>query len=189
MGFAEAKQAYISEEEYVQGEEFSALKHEYLDGQVYMMAGASDKHNLICSNVNAFLNIHLPDQCEVFVSDMKVRIQSKLETMFYYPDVMVSCAAMDRAKYYRAQPRLIVEVLSPATERQDRGEKFWQYQQIPSLQEYLLLSQDAPEATLFRRATGWQPEVYRDGAIRLESVGLDAPLDALYRRVRLNMNP
>ena len=189
MGFAEAKQAYISEEEYVQGEEFSALKHEYLDGQVYMMAGASDKHNLICSNVNAFLNIHLPDQCEVFVSDMKVRIQSKLETMFYYPDVMVSCAAMDRAKYYRAQPRLIVEVLSPATERQDRGEKFWQYQQIPSLQEYLLLSQDAPEATLFRRATGWQPEVYRDGAIRLESVGLDAPLDALYRRVRLNMTP
>ena len=58
MGFAEAKQAYISEEEYVQGEEFSALKHEYLDGQVYAMAGASDKHNLICSNVNAFLNIH-----------------------------------------------------------------------------------------------------------------------------------
>ena len=185
MGFAEAKQAYISEEEYVQGEEFSALKHEYLDGQVYAMAGASDKHNLICSNVNAFLNIHLPDQCEVFVSDMKVRIQSKRETMFYYPDVMVSCAAMDRAKYYRAQPRLIVEVLSPATERQDRGEKFWQYQQIPSLQEYLLLAQDAQEATLFRRATGWQPEVYRDGAIRLESVGLDAPLDALYRRVRL----
>ena len=187
MGFAEAKQAYISEEEYMRGEEFSTFRHEYLDGQVYMMAGASDKHNLIAGNMLSLLHAGLPEECDVFIADMKVRIQSTRGTMFYYPDVMVSCAEMDRAKYYRAQPRLIVEVLSPATERQDRGEKFWQYQQIPSLQEYLLLSQDAPEATLFRRATGWQPEVYRDGAIRLESVGLDAPLDALYRRVRLNM--
>ena len=185
MGMAQPKPAYIREEEYVYGEEFSVSRHEYIDGQVYAMAGASDRHNLISSNVNAFLNNSLPDECEVFVADMKVRLQLQRKTMFYYPDVMVSCAAMDRAKYYRTQPILIVEVLSQATERQDRGEKFWNYQQIPSLQEYLLLAQDMQEATLFRRSTGWQPEVYREGAIRFESVGLDVALDALYRRVRL----
>lgn len=185
MGLAQPKQAYIQEEEYVSGEEFSASRHEYLDGQVYAMAGASDKHNLIAGNVFSLLHAGLPEECDVFIADMKIRLQLQRKTLFYYPDVMVSCAAMDRAKYYRTQPVLIVEVLSQATERQDRGEKFWNYQQIPSLQEYLLLSQDMQEATLFRRSTGWQPEVFRDGAIRLDSVGLDAPLDALYRRVRL----
>ncbi len=185
MGFAEPKYAYITEDEYIQGEEFSAIRHEYLDGQVYAMAGASDKHNLIAGNLFSLLHAGLPEECDVFIADMKVRLQSERETMYYYPDVMVSCAALDKAKYYRTQPRLIVEVLSRATERQDRGEKFWNYQQIPSLQEYLLLAQDVPEATLFRRSTGWQPEVFRDGAIRLDSVGLTVPLDALYRRVRL----
>ena len=185
MGLAQPNDAYISETEYLQGEEFSALRHEYHDGRVYAMAGASDRHNLISSNVNALLNTNLPDECEVFVADMKVRIQAQRKVIFYYPDVMVSCAAMDRAKYYRTQPRLIVEVLSQATERHDRGEKFWHYQQIPSLLEYLLIAQDAKEATLFRRSTGWLPEVYHDGVIRLNSVGLDVPLDALYRRVRL----
>ncbi len=77
-----------------------------------------------------------------------------------------------------------MEVLSRATERQDRGEKFWNYQQIPGLQEYLLLKQDVKEAILFRRATGWEPKVYLEGSIRLDSVDLDIPLDALYRRVR-----
>ena len=185
MGLAQPKQAYINEEEYVYGEEFSASRHEYLDGQVYAMAGASDKHNRIALNAAILLDAQLPDGCEIFASDMKIRLQLQRKTLFYYPDVMVSCAAMDRATYYRAQPVLIVEVLSKATERQDRGEKFWNYQQIPSLQEYLLLSQDMQEATLFRRSTGWQPEVFRDGAFRLDSVGLDVPLDALYRRVRL----
>lgn len=185
MGLAQPKQAYIHEEEYVYGEEFSASRHEYLDGHVYAMAGASDRHNLIAGNVFSLLYANLPEECDVFIADMKIRLQLQRKTLFYYPDVMVSCAAMDRAKYYRTQPVLIVEVLSQATERQDRGEKFWNYQQIPSLQEYLLLSQDMQEATLFRRSTGWQPEIFRDGAIRLESVGLEMPLDALYRRVRL----
>jgi len=185
MGMAQPKPMFINEEEYVYGEEFSASRHEYLDGHVYAMAGASDKHNLIAGNLFSILHAGLPEECDVFIADMKVRLQLQRQTIFYYPDVMVSCAAMDRATYYRAQPVLIVEVLSQATERQDRGEKFWNYQQIPSLQEYLLLSQDAKEATLFRRSTGWQPEIYRDGAIRLESVGLNVSLDALYRRVRL----
>lgn len=185
MGFAQPKYRYISEEEYLQGEEVSARRHEYLDGLVYAMAGASDKHNLVAGDAFSLFNAQLPADCEVFMADMKVRIQLQRKAIFYYPDVVVSCAADDRARYFRAKPCLIIEVLSRATARQDRGEKFWNYQQIPSLQEYLLLAQDVQEATLFRRAAGWQPEAYREGNIPLASVGLDIPLAALYRRVRL----
>ncbi|MDY0091783.1 MAG: Uma2 family endonuclease [Candidatus Vecturithrix sp.] len=185
MAFAQRQYAYISEEDYLQGEEYSDVRHEYIDGHVYAMAGASDKHNQITLNAGTFFNTHLPDECKVFVADMKVRVQLQRSVRFYYPDAVVSCAENDNATYYRTQPCLIVEVLSKATERQDRGEKFWNYQQIPSLQEYLLLKQDVKEAVLFRRLTGWQPEVYREGNIRLDSVGLDMPLDDLYRRVQL----
>lgn len=184
MAFALRKYRYISEEDYLQGEETSEMRHEYLNGQVYAMAGASDKHNLVAGNAFGLLHAELPDHCEVFMSDMKVRLQLEQKTIFYYPDVVVSCAADDRAQYFRAKPCLIIEVLSRGTERQDRGEKFWNYQQIPTLQEYLLLAQDVQEATLFRRSTGWQPEAYREGSISLESVGLDVPIEALYRRVR-----
>ncbi|GAK59424.1 hypothetical protein U27_06408 [Candidatus Vecturithrix granuli] len=176
----------ISEEDYLTGEEASTIRHEYMDGQVYAMAGASDKHNLISSNANAFLNQNLPDECEVFVADMKVRIRLPRKLLFYYPDVVVSCADNDRKAYYREKPCLIIEVISSSTERQDRFEKFWAYQQIPTLQEYLLLEQEMKEATLFRRSREWQPEKYRSGEIYLESVRLTIPLDALYRRVRID---
>lgn len=177
---------FISEDEYLTGEEASSVRHEYVNGLVYAMAGSSDKHNLVSSNANAILNQALPDECEVFIADMKVRIQTKKALLFYYPDVMVCCAENDNATYYREQPCLIVEVLSASTERQDRFEKFWSYQQIPTLQEYLLLNQNFSEATLFRRSNGWNPEVYREGTVHLASVDLDTSLDALYRRVRFD---
>lgn len=177
---------FITEEDYLTGEEASTFRHEYIDGQVYAMAGASVKHNLITVNVGSFLNAQLPDECEVFVSDMKVRIQTHRKLMFYYPDVVVSCVGEDQEIAYREKPCLIIEVISPSTERQDRFEKFWSYQQIPTFQEYLLLQQDVKEATLFRRSREWQPEKYRSGEIYLESVGLTIPIDALYRRVRLD---
>ena len=177
---------FITEEDYLTGEEASTIRHEYMDGQVYAMAGASDKHNLISVNAGSFLNAQLPEECEVFVADMKVRIRLPRKLLFYYPDVVVSCTADDRESYYREKPCLIIEVLSPTTTRQDRFEKFWSYQQIPTLQEYLLLEQDVMEATLFRRSRDWQPEMYRTGEIHLESVGLTIPLDALYRRVRFD---
>ena len=185
---------HISEEEYIQGEEAASTRHDYIDGRVYDidnydaygMAGTSARHNLIAVNAGSLLSSRLPDDCEVFVSDMKVRIQRERAVIFFYPDALVSCAADDRADYYRAKPCLIIEVLSPSTERQDRFEKFWSYQQIPSLQEYLLLSQQQPEAVLFRRADGWQPEIYSEGTLFLASVNLEMPLDALYRRVHFD---
>jgi Uma2 family endonuclease len=177
---------FISEDDYLNGEEVSTVKYEYVNGQVYAMAGTSDKHNLIAVNASSLLNTQLPDHCEAFVADMKVRIQTKRDLIFYYPDVMVCCVEDDRATYYREKPCLIIEVLSSSTKRQDFFEKFWSYQEIPTLQEYLLLNQNFPEATLFRRSNGWQPEVYREGNIHLESVGLDISIEALYRRVRFD---
>jgi Uma2 family endonuclease len=176
---------FISEDDYLIGEEVSSVKYEYVNGQIYAMAGASDKHNLIAVNIGSLLNSSLPDQCEVFIADMKVRIQIKRDVLFYYPDVMVSCAEDDRAAYYRKKPCLIIEVVSDSTKRQDFFEKFRAYQQIPTLQEYVLLAQDVQEVTLFRRANGWKPEVYREGTFPLASVGLEIALTSLYRRVRL----
>lgn len=175
---------YLSEEEYLHGEQESALRHEYINGVVYAMAGASDKHNTITGNAFALLHTSLPEDCEVFVSDMKLRVEIQGETIFYYPDVMVSCVDEDRATYYREQPCLIIEVLSRSTRRQDRFEKFMTYKDMPSVQEYMLLEQDYRAATLFRRRTGWQPELYQEGDIHLESVDLTMSMDALYRRVR-----
>ena len=174
----------ISEEDYIRGEQESSIRHEYIGGLVYAMVGASDKHNLVAGNAFSLLHAYLPEHCEVFMADMKIRMEIQRETLFYYPDVLVSCAADDRAAYYREQPCLIIEVLSFSTVRQDRFEKFLSYKQISSLQEYLLLEQEFREATLFRRKYGWQPEVYREGTFHLNSVNLDMTLDALYRRVR-----
>ena len=183
MGLAQP--AYgITEEEFLQGEEVSDIRYEYADGQVYAMAGATDRHNLITVNVATLFNNALPDHCEIFAADLKVRIQTQTALNFYYPDVMVCCAEERRQDIYREHPCLIVEVLSRSTARLDRLEKFWAYQQIPTLQEYLLLAQDVQEATLFRRAQGWQAEVYRTGEFYLAAVDLTVSLDAFYRRVR-----
>lgn len=176
--------AFISEDDYVIGEEESDTKHEYVNGQVYAMVGTSANHNLISVNLVTLLRTELPDRCEVFMADMKVRIETKQDLMFYYPDVIVACEEEDRAIYYREKPCLIVEVLSPSSKRQDFLEKFRAYQQISTLQEYLLIAQEKKEATLFRRFSHWQPEVYQEGTFHLDSVNLEVSLDALYRLVR-----
>jgi Uma2 family endonuclease len=156
-----------------------------MNGQVYAMAGASVRHNLITVNAGSFLNAQLPEECEVFVADIKVRIHTQRKLVFYYPDIVVSCAGEDQDIAYREKPCLIIEVISLFTERQDRFEKFWSYQQISTLQEYVLLNQNVIEATLFRRSRDWQLEKHLSGEIYLESVGLTIPLNVLYRRVRL----
>lgn len=174
----------ISEADYLRGEQESAIRHEYINGVVYAMAGASDKHNTIALNASLLLHANLPEECSVFMAEMKLRTEVQGEVIFYYPDVMVTCADDDRETYYREHPCLIIEVLSKSTRRQDRHEKFLTYKELPSLQEYLILEQEFRAATLFRRRTGWQPELYQNGDIHLESVNLTMTMDALYRRVQ-----
>lgn len=180
-----AKQvSYLSVEEYLKYEKDSPVKHEYVDGQLYAMAGTSATHNRIARNICNRLDAHLAeDKCEPFISDMKVYVS---QTLFYYPDVFVACDDPD--PYYRRQPILIVEVISPSTERIDRHEKLTAYKGVPSLQEILLVAQDRVQIELFRRQPngGWQTEVLTelDEEFQLLSVGLTLRVAQVYRRVQ-----
>lgn len=173
---------FLSVDDYLAGELESQVRHEYVDGEIYAMVGASDRHGLIAGNLHSALNQRLPDRCQVFMSDMKVRIRTAERDIFYYPDVLVSCDPSDREPYYRQHPCLIAEVLSPHTARLDRFEKFLFYQQIDALEEYLLVSQDYRQVEVFRRADQWQATRYTKGEVPLHSVDLSVTIETLYRR-------
>jgi Uma2 family endonuclease len=138
----QVRASFLTTDAYLAGELESRVRHEYVDGEVYAMVGASDRHGLITLNLAGLLSQRLPNRCQVFSSDMRVRIQAPERDIFYYPDVLVSCDPRDRAPYYRKYPCLVVEVLSPHTARLDRFEKFLFYQQLESLEEYVLVSQE-----------------------------------------------
>ena len=173
---------YISADAYLEGELQSQVRHEYVDGEVFAMVGASDRHGLIAGNLHSALNLRLPDRCQVFTADMKVRIQTAERDIFYYPDVLVSCDPGDRHAYFRERPCLVAEVLSPQTARLDRFEKFMFYQRLDAIEEYLLVSQDYRQVEVFRRTDQWQATRYTEGAVPLHSVDLAVTLDELYRR-------
>src|ERR1044072_6698528 len=135
---------YVSPEEYLTLERKAEFKSEYLDGVVYAFAGGSPRHNLIVANVIITLGGQLKGRpCRVHPSDLKIRVSNSKR--FFYPDVSVVCGAYEFADDQQdviLNPTLIVEVSSESTAAFDRGKKFLSYQQISSLQEYLLLSQD-----------------------------------------------
>ncbi len=175
----------ISVDDYLTGEQLSSIRHEYVDGRVYAMVGASDRHGLMALSIASALRSHLRGSpCQVFIADMKVRVESATEDKFYYPDVLVSCDADDRERYFRRAPCLIVEVLSDATERLDRGEKFHAFRRLESLQEYLLVSQERELVELFRRETDWESELHGpDDTIALRSVDLELPVAWVYEDI------
>jgi Uma2 family endonuclease len=177
----------LSVAEYLEAEKDSPVRHEYVDGQIFAMAGASDRHNRIAGNFYNRLDNHLGDgPCEPFISDMKVWVS---KTVYYYPDVVVACDGPGADEYYRKQPRLIIEVSSPGTERIDRSEKLLAYKQIKSLKEYVIVSQVRVQVEVFRRGRGdrWSPQVLTDlnDELRLEPVGLTLTVADVYRRVKL----
>ena len=185
MAFAE-QIAYLTVKEYLENEKDSPVKHEYVDGQIYAMVGASDRHNRISINLTNRLDDHLPDgQCEVFMADMKVQVS---DFVFYYPDVVVACDSPAIDPYYRRKPVLIVGVSSPGTERIDRSEKLLAYKQIKSLKEYVIVAQDRVYIEIFRRQRGdkWQWEVLTklNEELRLQSVDLTLKVSQVYRRVK-----
>ena len=177
---------YISPEDYLAGEELSPIKHEYIDGQVYAMAGASDAHVTITGNLFALLRNHVRGTgCRVYMADMKVQIDTA--NIFYYPDIMVTCDPRDKAlPNHKKYPCLIVEVLSPTTEAFDRGDKFINYQQLETLQEYVVINQKLQRLECFRRnAEGfWVLQYYLPGSeIHLASIDFRISMDALYEDV------
>jgi len=178
------KFTHVSPADYLAAENDGSWRHEFVNGVVYAMAGASDRHNLIRGRLAAVLLGHAPQNCRVFSAEMKLRIKSNEDERYYYPDLFVACDPGDRERYWRGSAVLVVEVLSPTTERIDRTEKFEAYKRIASLSEYGLLAQDAIELELFRRRTDWQREFYqRDNTVTLESVGLTLSVSQLYRDI------
>ena len=167
-------------EEYLRVEEQSPFKHEFIHGQMFMLAGTSDRHNRIAGRLYARLLDVEAGFCQTFFADMKVRTP---EGSSYYPDVLVTCDEGDDDTYVKRLPCLVIEVLSDSTEAVDRGEKLLNYQKFASLQGYVLLSQDTPRAEVYRRLEdGWRYEVRAAGeTVELPCVGLELPLDALYR--------
>ncbi|MDD1622304.1 MAG: Uma2 family endonuclease [Methylococcaceae bacterium] len=171
----------ISEAEYLQGEMISDIKHEYVAGEVYAMAGASRNHQRISRNIFAALIQHLSDMpCEPFAADLKVKVGN----CFFYPDVLVACGDDQGNDYYTDQPTLIVEVLSKATRRTDKTLKLHTYKTLPSLLEYVLIEQDCVDVEVFRRSANWLSEHYFLGDdVTLESVGLTVSVYDIYQRV------
>jgi Uma2 family endonuclease len=183
---ADPEHPYVSVEEYLEGERDSQLRHEYVEGHVYAMAGASDEHNRIAGNIFSFLHAALRGKpCEPFINDMKARIPPQLASAFYYPDVLVACDPTDKEKYYRERPVVIVEVLSPQTRRTDEREKAIAYRLFPSVEVYLLVEQDRLRITALHRVDNdWRREVIqgRTAALKLECLGVEIPMERIYER-------
>jgi Uma2 family endonuclease len=184
MSLTARKYRRLSAAEYLAAENDGSWRHEFINGAVFAMAAASRWHNLIRNQLVARLMGHVSGDCSVFGGEMKLQIETNNDERYYYPDVFVSCDPNDRELYSCSTAVLVVEVLSPGTERIDRFEKFEAYKSIPSLLEYGLLTQDAMELELFRRCTDWQREFYqRDNTVTFESVGLTINVSSLYRGV------
>lgn len=176
--------------EYIQIEEDANQKYEYHDGRIYALAGGSLNHGLICGNIFGELRSGLRekgDECKAMTSEIKLYIQS--ENAFVYPDAMVVCGEINKSTKNRhaiINPIIIVEVLSKSTESYDRGDKFYKYRQIQSLQEYILIDQSKPQIEIYRRQNElWQITRVSglDKSISIHSTGIEIKLSDIYQDV------
>ena len=173
-----------SYEEYLAYERDSAMKHEYDDGEIVAMAGGSRRHNALASRISAALENGRKPGCVAFQSDQRVRILATGKAT--YPDASMVCGPIegdpaDPTGATITNPTLIIEVLSPTTEQDDRGDKWQHYQLLPSLQEYVLVSQSHARIERYRRLAsgGWEYQDVTDGAVALLS-GAVLDLGRLY---------
>src|SRR6202007_916231 len=132
----------------------STTKHEFVDGEIYAMAGGSPRHNELAFRISTAIGIGKPAGCRGFTSDQKIRVLATGRVT--YPDISVVCGAVERdpgdyTGHTITNPTLLVEVLSPSTEEVDRISKLRDYRLIPTLREYVLVSQDEPRIEVYRR--------------------------------------
>ncbi len=182
------QQQRYSAAEYLTYERQVAYKNEYIAGQIVAMSGSSLAHNRISMNLAWLLISQLRGgSCETFGSDMRVKVTA--QGIYTYPDISVVCGEPqfeDTQVDTLLNPTLIIEVLSPSTERYDRGAKFGYYRALPSLQAYLLVAQDRMLVEQFvRDGDGWRLTVVSDPAavLPLPAIGCTLPLAEVYRRV------
>jgi len=176
-------------EEYLEFERSNEGRHEFLDGEVFAMAGATSRHGLICGSIYSSLFTQTEDRnCFVYQSDMRVKVSAS--GLYTYPDIVALRGEQqfeDAVQDSVLNPSTIIEVLSPSTERYDRGKKFQYYQSVKSLQEYLLVSQDSPRLELYSRHTGgrwiYSDFVEMNASLELPSIGCTLSLANVYRKV------
>lgn len=170
--------------EYLRREAASPVRHEYVAGAVYALAGATRRHNRIALNIARRLaDAAEGGPCRVSMSDVRLRARADI---YYYPDVMVACGPEPDDPHVEEAPCLVVEVLSPATEAIDRREKLLVYRQLPSLEAYLLVETERWRVERHWRAEGgeWRAEEVVAGEVPVPCPITRVPLDAIYAGVR-----
>ena len=177
------KSPHTSEADYLAAELLSQEKSEYAGGQVFAMAGTSIRHNQISGNIYVELRAKASNNCRVSFADVKF----KAKQLYYYPDVMVACAS-NIDSHCETQPCLIVEVLSESTEAIDRGEKMHNYQRVPELETYILVSQSERRVDVYTRAGAfWRFESLVDDAeIALSCPEMRLSLASIYQRIEFD---
>ena len=189
-----AQPPLMSSQEYLEWEERQPIKHEYIDGEVFAMAGRTLTHNEITINLTTALKSHLRGKpCKVYMADAKVSTSQR--GPFYYPDVIVTCDRRDRQEQKVIyHPCLIAEVLSSSTEGKDRGIKFRNYRRIDTFREYTLISAETMAIEIYRLNTQgkWELSTYspeendtspEEIDVHLTTVDLHLPLAAFYEDV------
>jgi Uma2 family endonuclease len=167
----------------------STVKLEFVDGLVYAMAGASNWHNLVSTNLIGTLNARLPERCRALGMDVQLRVTTATSDKTFFPDVFVTCGQPGLA-HVHDDALIVIEVLSPTTEAYDRGSKMLSYRALSSLEAYLLVRPEQMHVELYARATGWQRASYGTGdTVPLDCLGLTIPVGDIYRRVPLVSGP
>jgi Uma2 family endonuclease len=174
---------FMTEEEYLAFERDSPMRHEYVNGVVYAMSGASLAHNRIVTRLYKALERRLRGgPCEVFIQDLKLKLRPDSDKFYYYPDLMVSCDRAGWRKEWILNPRLVIEVLSSSTKHVDRREKALTYRRISSIEEYVIVAQHSHQLTILRRVDDWRPHVVSDPAAiaEFQSMAISVPLAEIY---------
>ncbi len=186
--------SYYTPEEYLALERAAEYKSEYLDGEIFAMSGASARHNVITLNIARRLGNELEERpCEIYVNDMRVRVATS--GLYTYPDVAAVCGPREFADDQQdtlLNPTVIFEVLSPSTERYDRGQKFAHYWRLQALTDYVLVAQDQIRVEHFQRqGDGWFVTAFTalNATLQLPSLGTDLPMTAIYKNVEFPPPP
>ena len=181
-----AQQPVFTATDYLVWETDQLERHEYLDGEVFAMAGAEDRHVTVSLNIAIALRQHLSGSpCRTYMSDMRLHVAAA--NSYFYPDVMVTCSAQDLASaMVKTEPKLLIEVLSPSTAAYDRGQKFSHYRSLPSLEEYVLIDLDTRATDVYRKGADglWVLHPFaRDESVSLASVALTLTPEQLFADV------
>jgi Uma2 family endonuclease len=176
-------QPFMTVDEYMEFEEQSSFRHEYVNGVVYAMSGPSLAHVRMTGELWFAFKTHLRGSpCEPFATDAKLRIRLETDDIVYYPDVVVACNRDEWGTNYVCNPKLVIEILSPSTGHIDRREKAMTYRRVSSIEEYVLLEQDEPKVIVHRRTENWKPHMYigLEAVAEFRAIGLSVPLAQIY---------